>query len=134
MGGYGSLHLGFKYPELFGVVSSIAPSITTFEMEREEVISGTFEDDTAYFNSNSPATLVQKNAYLIRGKTAIRLLIGDKDFLYDLVQAFHIQLTELKIDHQYAIAKDASHDYRELISKLNFNSFKFWKDTFGAVN
>jgi enterochelin esterase-like enzyme len=132
MGGYGSLHLGFKYPELFGIVSAIAPSITTFELERKEVLASTFENDTLYFNSNSPVTLVQKNADNIRGKTVVRLLIGDKDILLDLVQGFHKQLTDLRIVHQYAVAKGASHDYKEVISKLDFNSFTFWSDAFRA--
>jgi enterochelin esterase-like enzyme len=130
MGGYGSLHLGFKYPEMFGVVSSIAPSITTFEMERKEIITPVFEDDTAYFNLNSPAVLVARNADLIRGKTIIRLLVGDKDFLLDLIREFDKKLTDLKIDHQYAVVKGADHDYRQVITNLGFNSFTFWRDAF----
>ena len=133
MGGYGSLHLGFKYPELFGVVSSIAPSITTYEMERKEVILPTFEDDVEYFNANSPSTLIQNNAGYIRKNTTIRLLVGDQDFLYDLIQKFHRQLTDLQINHQYAIAKGADHDYREVISKLEFDSFEFWHTAFERV-
>ena len=133
MGGYGSLHLGFKYPELFGVVSSIAPSITTYEMERKEVILPTFEDDVDYFNANSPTTLIQNNAGYIRKNTIIRLLVGDQDFLYDLIQKFHQQLTDLQINHQYAIAKGADHDYREVISKLDFDSFTFWHTAFERV-
>jgi endo-1,4-beta-xylanase len=133
MGGYGSLHLGFKYPELFGVVSSIAPSITTYEMERKEVILPTFEDDVDYFNANSPTTLIQNNAGYLRKNTIIRLLVGDQDFLYDLIQKFHQQLTDLQINHQYAIAKGADHDYREVISKLDFDSFTFWYTAFERV-
>jgi enterochelin esterase-like enzyme len=130
MGGYGSLHLGFKYPELFGVVSSIAPSITSFAMERKEVIAPTFEDDTAYFNVNSPSTLVKVNADYIRNHTTIRLLVGDKDFLFDLIQHFHQQLKDLQISHHYGIATGADHDYREVISKLDFNAFAFWASAF----
>ena len=133
MGGYGSLHLGFKYPELFGVVSSIAPSITSYEMERKEVIMPTFEDDTAYFNANSPSTLVKVNADYIRNNTTIRLLVGDKDFLYDLIQHFHQQLKDLQISHQYGIATGADHDYKEVISKLDFNSFAFWGSAFKTM-
>lgn len=130
MGGYGSLHLGFKYPELFGVVSSIAPSITTFEMERKEVIVPTFANDAAYFNENSPISLVQKNAEYLRKNTILRILVGDKDFLLDMVQKFHQKLTDLQISHQYTIAKDADHDYREVIQNLNIDPFKFWKEAF----
>lgn len=108
MGGYGSLHLGFKYPEIFGVVSAMAPSITTFALEKREVLTSIFQDDTLYFNSNNPGTLAQKNVDHIRGKTVVRLLIGDKKFLLDLVQGFQQQLTDLKIDHQYVIGKGAT--------------------------
>jgi enterochelin esterase-like enzyme len=133
MGGYGSLHLGFKYPELFGVISSIAPSITKFKMERKEVIAPTFEDDSVYFNINAPGDLIQKNRDYIRKNTTIRLLIGDKDFLFNLVQQFHQQLKDLQIPHQYAVAKDADHDYKEVISKLGFDSFSFWLDVFSST-
>lgn len=130
MGGYGSLHLGFKYPELFGVVSSIVPSITTFELERKEVIEPTFGNDSAYFNANKPQTLVHKNAGSIRQNTVIRILTGDKDFLFDIIQKFHQQLQGLQIEHQYHISKNAGHDYREVIKNLDFNSFEFWKEAF----
>jgi enterochelin esterase-like enzyme len=133
MGGYGSLHLGFKYPELFGVVSAIAPNIIASGTERREVIASIFVDDSLYFNSNSPAALVQKNASFIRGKTFVRLLVGDKDLRLDLVQQFHKQLADLKIDHQYAEAKGASDDYKEVISRLDFNPFTFWRDAFGGI-
>ncbi len=130
MGGYGSLHLGFKYPGLFGVVSSIAPSITSFEKERKEVLVHTFEDDAAYFNVNHPSTLVQKNADYLRQHTVIRLLVGDRDFLFDIVQQFHLQLNDLKINHHYAIAEDADHDYKQVIANLGFNAFEFWGTAF----
>jgi hypothetical protein len=61
------------------------------------------------------------------------LLVGDQDFLYDLIQKFHRKLTDLQINHQYAIAKGADHDYREVISKLDFDSFTFWANAFTHV-
>jgi hypothetical protein len=103
-------------------------------MENKEVLAGTFGVDTAYFNANSPVNLVQVNADIIRGKTVVRLLTGDKDFLFDLVNGFDKKLTDLKIEHQYAIAKGADHDYRQVISKLDFNSFLFWKIAFSRLN
>ncbi len=133
MGGYGSLHLGFKYPQIFGVVSSIAPSITTFEMERKEVLAPTFEDDADYFHINNPSTLIHHNTGFIRNNTKIRLLVGDQDFLYDLIHQFHQLLNDLHVNHQYAIAKGADHDYREVIEKLDFDSFTFWNTSFGSM-
>ncbi|MGD0583171.1 MAG: hypothetical protein ABR974_09530 [Bacteroidales bacterium] len=75
-----------------------------------------------------------KNEDIIRGKTVLRLLVGDKDFLLEPVQRFHQQLADLKIDHQYAIAKGADHNYQEVISRLDFNSFTFWKSAFKALD
>jgi enterochelin esterase-like enzyme len=132
MGGYGSLHLGFKYPELFGVVSSIAPSITTFDMERKEIIEPVFENDSLYFKMNSPTELVRKNADYIRKNTKIRLLTGDEDFLFELIEKFHRHLNSLEIDHQYKIAEGADHDYKDVIEKLEFDSFSFWGEAFGS--
>ncbi len=130
MGGYGALHLGFKYPELFGIISAIAPNISTYEMEQKEIIMPTFENDTAYFNINSPSVLAGRNTDLLQGRTRVRLLIGDKDSLSDPLKAFDKRLTELKIDHQYSVAKGAGHDYMQVITNLGFNSFGFWKDAF----
>ena len=99
-------------------------------LERKEVILPTFGDDTVYFNRNSPSNLVELNADRIKGKTSIRLLIGDKDFLFDLLQEFHLKMQKLGLDHQYSVAKDADHDYREVITNLEENSFIFWKESF----
>ena len=90
----------------------------------------TFEDDSAYFNVNHPATLVQKNADYLRQNTVIRLLVGDRDFLYEIVQQFHGQLNDLQINHQYSIAEDADHDYKQVIANLGFNAFEFWGSAF----
>jgi hypothetical protein len=102
-------------------------------MERKEVVAPTFEDDAAYFDANSPSTLVKVNSDYIRKNTTIRLLVGDKDFLYDLIQQYHQQLKELQIIHQYGIARGADHDYKEVISKLDFNSFAFWGSAFKTM-
>jgi hypothetical protein len=77
-----------------------------------------------------PFTLVELNADRKKGKTSIRLLTGDKDFLFDLLQEFHLKMQKIGLDHQYSVAKDAGHDYREVIMKLEGNSFIFWKEAF----
>jgi enterochelin esterase-like enzyme len=131
MGGYGALHLGLKYPGLFGVVSAIAPSLTSYESEAKERILPVFGTDTSYFYANTPSVLAEKNRELISGKTAIRILVGDRDVLYEPVQAFHLKLESLGIKHQYIISKGAAHEYSEVISKAETDTFSFWKDTLG---
>ena len=43
------------------------------------------------------------------------------------------ELKDLHICHQYAIAKGADQDYKEVISKLDFDSFNFWATAFEKV-
>jgi hypothetical protein len=42
-------------------------------------------------------------------------------------------MQRLGLDHQYSVAKDADHDYREVIMKLEGNSFLFWKEAFRNI-
>jgi hypothetical protein len=60
-------------------------------------------------------------------------MVGDEDFLFELIRKFHLRLNSLEINHQYDIARGAGHDYREVIEKLDFDSFEFWNDAFGPV-
>jgi S-formylglutathione hydrolase FrmB len=50
MGGYGALRLGFKYPDLFGAVSGLVPSIT--EMKDDPyVVTEPFGNDRAFYDA-----------------------------------------------------------------------------------
>ena len=129
MGGFGSLRLGFKYPELFGVVSALAPSITEMKDEPQEVQEN-FGFDEAYYAQNSPWTIVKNEANKIKNKTKIRLLVGDEDKLLKLVTSYHQLLDSLKIEHQFEVIVGAQHRYDQIISKAKFKPFSFWKDAF----
>ena len=129
MGGVGSLRLGFKYPELFGVVSALAPSITEMKDEPQEVQEN-FGFDEAYYSQNSPWTIVKNQANKIKDKTKIRLLVGDEDKLLTLVTSYHHLLDSLNIEHQFEVIVGAQHRYDQIISKATFKPFSFWKDAF----
>jgi enterochelin esterase-like enzyme len=129
MGGFGSLRLGFKYPELFGVVSALAPSITKMKDEPQEVQEN-FGFDEAYYAQNSPWTIVKNQASKIKDNTKIRLLVGDEDKLLPLVTSYHKLLDSLKIEHQFEVIAGAQHRYDQIISKATFKPFSFWKDAF----
>lgn len=131
MGGYGALHLGFKYPELFGVISALAPSILPLKDEHPAV-QETFGNDENYFKINDPFTLVKENVSSIQGKTKIRVMIGDSDPRLEVaVSKFHDVMDSLKVIHQYEVIKGAKHDYVQIISLAKFNTFLFWADAFG---
>jgi len=132
MGGYGALRLGFKYPELFGTVSALAPSVT--EMKDEPpVVTEPYGDDQAYYDTVDPRTLVKQNAAAIRGRTNIRLLVGGEDGLARPLKAYSDLLDSLKIDHQFVIAPGAHHMWGEIFNRLPFDALQFWKTAFAKA-
>ena len=55
MGGYGALHLGMKYPDFFGTISSVAPAILQdLKDEPRERTFDTFGEDEAYYDARAP--------------------------------------------------------------------------------
>jgi endo-1,4-beta-xylanase len=134
MGGYGAAHLGFKYPDLFGVVGIMAGALTNAEALRQrmpETFQKMFGGDKAYWDANDPFTLLRKNAGAIRGKTAIRIAVGDQDELEARVYPMHQLLTESKIEHQYEVVPGVGHDaqrFYSLLAERPFSGFcgKLW--------
>jgi enterochelin esterase-like enzyme len=134
MGGFGTLRLGFKFSELFGTVSGLAPSITDMKDEPECIGAEPVSGDQAYYDEVGPWNQVKKNADAIRGRTNVRLFVGDKDGLLPLVTKYHELMTSLKIEHQFVVASpDVYHSDRQIFSKLPFDGLAFWKDVFGRL-
>jgi acetyl esterase/lipase/enterochelin esterase-like enzyme len=134
MGGFGALRLGFKYPELFGTVSSIAAALHTLEeMKEEEHKFDAAFGDPSYLEAVAPWTIVEKNADSIRNRTLVRMLVGDRDPLTARSQTFHELLNRLKIGHSYDTAKGAGHNYRQILANLDFDPFEFWNKAFAKA-
>ncbi len=156
MGGFGALHLGFKYPELFGVVTSISGAISppegfrTMEKERatpqrkEEksktkkksrpnLFETTFGGNMDYARANNPWTLISQNAEIIRKRTALRMIVGKEDRLLNVNRQFHTHLTDLKIPHEYVEVEKGRHSYYEVIDKLSDKEiFDFYARVFSS--
>jgi len=124
MGGFGALHLGFKYPELFATVASLAAAL----------VEAPFGGDPEYFKSQTPATLVEQNADELRGRTMIRMIVGDKDSLAAVNHAFDEKLTSMNIPHEFYISEGSPHSVREVLARLDFNPFEFYARAFGTLN
>ena len=131
MGGYGALRLGFKFPELFGVVSGLAPSITDMKDE-PSIVTEPFGNDQQFYDAVGPWTIVQEHAAGIRGRTVVRLLVGDQDRLLPLVMQYSELLDRLAIVHQYAVAPGAGHRYDEIVQHLPVDAILFWKQALGG--
>ena len=110
MGGFGAAHLGFKYPEIFGVIA--LDSAALFDESTQD----------AYLKANSPWSLAVRNADAIRGRTIIRLAVGDQDSLFDLNRNYHLLLEALGIRNEFAVFHGVGHDevglYRQLGDRL----------------
>jgi enterochelin esterase-like enzyme len=134
MGGYGALHLGMKYPALFGAISSVAPAILQdLKDEPKERTFDTFFDDEAYYDVNGPWALARENADALRQGTVIRLLAGDQDArLRSAITEFHELLAKLTIPHQFSEVRAAGHVYKEIVGDLGGEGFAFWRRAFGA--
>ena len=135
MGGYGALHLGMRYPELFGAISSVAPSILrNLSDEPIERIVDTFGGSQEIYEANHPWALAGQHAGALRERTSIRLLAGDEDFrLRSAITSLHDRLAELKIPHQFAEIKGAGHQYDLIIDELGNGAFAFWKQAFDGL-
>ena len=143
MGGFGALHLGFKYPEVFGAVSDHAGAIYDAAEGRAALCCNNiyrswnyaFGADETYFNAQSPYTLALQNADSIRGKTIIRVMVGQLDnatLNYNLV--FHNYLTSLNIGHEYQIVPGATHDKFAYYGLLGFSAFNpFYLQAFSGA-
>ncbi|MBQ8674383.1 MAG: hypothetical protein IJ511_10190 [Bacteroides sp.] len=143
MGGCGSLRLAFKYPELFGAVSSVAGAVVNWEEEHmTRALECTFGDvnnpaSKAYFDALHPAVFATRNASLIRKSgMKVRLFVGTADKLYNdngtpITTRFHELLEQLGIAHTYDIVPGANHSPRQLFApgRLTYD-VEFWNTAF----
>lgn len=134
MGGAGAAKIGFKYPELFGAVSILAGAL--HDLDSTKTRGTTFRDIYGgredYFQANSPWKLVEKNAEAIRGKTAIRIVVGDKDGLLGRNREYHELLEKLKISHEFRVIKDVGHAAGPLYDALGEKNWRFYTQALGG--
>jgi len=133
MGRFGALHLGLKFPNLFGAISAIAPSILR-NLNEEPVYRTyyTFNGDQNYYEEVGPWNLAKLNAKrLNEEKIKIRILCGEYDSrLLPALQEYHEWLKKLNIEHIFVAVKGAAHDYREIFEACGQDLFTFWSNAF----
>ncbi|WP_405926752.1 alpha/beta hydrolase [Streptomyces sp. NBC_00035] len=129
MGGFGALHIGFKYPKIFGRVSAIAsPLLKDLSMEPDERVANTFFGDQAYYDAVSPWTLLLANSPEIRNHSKVRLMVGSRDErLVGVVREMDEMLATLGVEHEYHVVAGADHDYPVLLDGLGDRYAAFWR-------
>ena len=137
MGGFGTFHLAFKYPELFCAATSLIGALNDAENIRDrsfETLDLMFGGSLERFSKESPAFLVRKNADRIRGKMAIRMYDGDKDFFYEHNEKFHELLNDLEIPHTYKVLSDVGHNQSAIYQRMGMEMFAFYGEVFSKAD
>ena len=138
MGGFGSLHLGLKYPEMFGTLTALGPALLEFDSGAGNVEralqSGPYEGDPDYFNVNDPFYLAEKNAQAIRGRTFIRLLDNERPdtFTHRRTLEFVSLLDRLNIVHEYSRLEGTGHSYAKYYDAKP-DAYEFYTRSFAAL-
>ena len=135
MGGFGTAHLGFKYPELFGTVvinagALMDPNVTNILKERP--IFGVFGDDNVRRLAENPRELARKNADQLRDQTHIRIGCGSLDSLLPRNQDLHELLTQLGIPHEFEVVPGVAHTSQLSYQKLGTKVFEFHRKSLEA--
>jgi endo-1,4-beta-xylanase len=132
MGGFGTAHLGFKYPELFGTVginsgALLRPEgIVNAKFGNPPLFQKMFGGDKERVLAEDPFELARKNADKIRGKTAIRVAVGGDDSLKVRNEAMHDLLMELKIEHEWEVIPDVAHEMPKFYRLQGAKAFGFY--------
>jgi endo-1,4-beta-xylanase len=132
MGGYGAAHLGFKHPELFGLVSvrsgALTDSIEWGELKPPQGGRRTMMQNAgkSYFEANDLATLVRHNADIIRDQSKVRIAVGGEDTLLPNNQALHEFLSQLKIPHDYEVVPGVAHNSAVVYRILGEREFDWY--------
>ncbi len=134
MGGFGSAHIGFKHPDVFGTISLMGAALHRPEFlrdERSDIFSRAFGNDLTYCEQESPWALVRQNADRLRNRTAIRLFVGESDHrLREKNIEFSTLLNELDLSHDHGVISGAGHNEAQLMDGIGDAVWSFYKRAF----
>ena len=118
MGAFGSIKLGWKYPEMFGLVSSFGGPLFTdvtgleasLTIQNENIYPDLFDASEQFFNDENLKRFLQTNQESIRNQS-IRLTYGELDVLDARIYTpiAHSLLDDLNITHEFTLIDDARH-------------------------
>lgn len=137
MGGFGSLRLGFKYPETFGAIAAMEPGawpgLTWDEVpDRNKIrppesVAALFGDpfDSAKFKRENPASIISVDPSRLVD-SAIYIEVGDEDGLgfMEGVDYLHRLLWRHRLRHEYRLVRWADH-VGSTITERSRDRFRF---------
>lgn len=145
MGGYGAARLGMKYPELFGAISllgagpmqreflaSVGPG--NLAADRARILERVYGGDQAYFQALSPWVLAEQQADALRGRTRLRIAVGDQDVMQGPNQAFVAHVSRLRIPHTFHLVPNVAHQPLRLLQALGDANWEFYRAVLGGAS
>ena len=141
MGGFGTAHLGFKFPEIFGVDSIMAPPLLGPELKQQlpmQAWSRLFTTplamggDLEYFHANDPFTLAEKNAAALRDRTVIRIVAHyeDQQWLWPQCEKLHQVLVKNMVPHEfYFLMNVKGHNRQQCLDTMGDAAFTFFSSS-----
>lgn len=137
MGGYGSLYLGFRHPDLFGAISAISPSLLpSLDDFPEERTKEFFDGKADFWHANHPLNLAKVNAAEVKDLgTAIRVMWGGNDErLTGCIKDYVRLLQQLEIPHQEWEIEGLEHDALGVIKGVPEDDLAgFWTEAFATA-
>jgi endo-1,4-beta-xylanase len=124
MGGYGALHIGFKYPELFAAVTGNSPALI-------ENVPDSVGDQT-FWSAEMPLALAMKNTDRVR-RQSIRVICGTADSLFAGAKSLHDELVKLNIPHEFLPVPESPHNHDQLLQYEKFDTMEFYGKVFGGA-
>ena len=144
MGGYGAGRFGFKHPKVFAGVSMLAGGPLDLELKgpramanpvgREQILNSVFGGEIENFKAQSPWTLAQQNASKLKSGITIRVCIGEEDFTLPANREFSAHLTKLGVPHDFVTKPKVGHDTIALLTALEEDNWKFYRQIFNELD
>ena len=138
MGGFGAAHLGFKYPDIFGVDSIMAPPLVEPGLSGmpaqawNRLFTTAMDSDMEYWKQQDPFELAVKNADKLRDRTFIRIVAHDIDQHWLPIQCekLHKILVDNLIQHEYCyLVNVKSHNPIQCMDSLGDAAFAFFSSS-----
>jgi endo-1,4-beta-xylanase len=136
MGGFGAAHLGFKFPQEFGVISIMAPALLGPDAKQSlparawsRLLPLAMNGDVEYFRANDPYTLAAKNAAALRDRTFIRIVchVENENWLAPRCEELHQVLMRHEIPHQFCYLSNVkTHNRAQCLDTLGDSAFSFF--------
>ena len=130
MGGYGSMRLAFKYPDLFGSAVSIGGAVSSADRMVEFRKAKGTEMEKVY-REGCPWALAKANVEKAKGRVALRLYVGDKDGTFKAHAPFVEHLKSLGYEPELTVLEGVEHNPGQYFPKMAVEMLEFQARAFG---